>query len=221
MDRYDPREATNLRHAGTFNNNICSMMAGLAGFTRVFTAEKAKEFMVANGKVPPQFERGTFRQASSDAIHRTWFDVHRPFHPRASDHAARYPAGQPANRTDFPHGMPTERSVACIARCVFCRARRHPSATTTHCATSFACSRKRMNRCCAARPLRHARCNTRNVSSADDVTNGIIDVHHHPATSLSGGNRRASWAAGSARSAAQWSPALSIEAMDLNGIGAR
>lgn len=50
MDRYDPRHPDGLRHAGTFNNNICSMMAGLAGFTRVFTADKATEFLAANEK---------------------------------------------------------------------------------------------------------------------------------------------------------------------------
>jgi glutamate-1-semialdehyde 2,1-aminomutase len=48
MDRYDPRGPTSLRHAGTFNNNICSMMAGFAGLTRVFTAEKASEFLASN-----------------------------------------------------------------------------------------------------------------------------------------------------------------------------
>jgi glutamate-1-semialdehyde 2,1-aminomutase len=48
MERYDPREATGLRHAGTFNNNICSMMAGLAGLTRVFTADRAREFLAIN-----------------------------------------------------------------------------------------------------------------------------------------------------------------------------
>lgn len=48
IDRYDPRRATGLRHAGTFNNNICSMMAGLAGLTRVFTAARAGEFLARN-----------------------------------------------------------------------------------------------------------------------------------------------------------------------------
>ena len=48
MDRYDPRVPNSLRHAGTFNNNICSMMAGHAGLTRVFTAEKARQFLATN-----------------------------------------------------------------------------------------------------------------------------------------------------------------------------
>jgi glutamate-1-semialdehyde 2,1-aminomutase len=48
MDRFDPRRPDGLRHAGTFNNNVCSMMAGLAGLTRVFTAERARQFLGAN-----------------------------------------------------------------------------------------------------------------------------------------------------------------------------
>jgi glutamate-1-semialdehyde 2,1-aminomutase len=48
MDRYDPTRPDALRHAGTFNNNVCSMMAGLAGLTHVFTAEKAAEFQATN-----------------------------------------------------------------------------------------------------------------------------------------------------------------------------
>ena len=45
MSRYDPRVPGAFRHAGTFNNNVCSMMAGLAGLTRVFTPERAGEFL--------------------------------------------------------------------------------------------------------------------------------------------------------------------------------
>lgn len=50
MDRYDPRKPGGLRHAGTFNNNVCSMNAGLAGLTRVFTAERAADFLAVNEK---------------------------------------------------------------------------------------------------------------------------------------------------------------------------
>ena len=50
MDRFDPRRPDGLRHAGTFNNNVCSMMAGLAGLTRVFTAERARQFLDTNDR---------------------------------------------------------------------------------------------------------------------------------------------------------------------------
>jgi glutamate-1-semialdehyde 2,1-aminomutase len=37
MSSFDPRRPRALQHAGTFNNNICSMSAGLAGVRDVFT----------------------------------------------------------------------------------------------------------------------------------------------------------------------------------------
>ena len=42
MERYDPRRADAFPHAGTFNNNVLTMSAGLAGLTRVYTAEAAQ-----------------------------------------------------------------------------------------------------------------------------------------------------------------------------------
>jgi glutamate-1-semialdehyde 2,1-aminomutase len=44
MERYDHRRPNPLKHAGTFNNNVCTMMAGHAALTKVFTATKAEEF---------------------------------------------------------------------------------------------------------------------------------------------------------------------------------
>jgi glutamate-1-semialdehyde 2,1-aminomutase len=41
MERYDPYRADSIAHAGTFNNNVCSMAGGLAGLTQVFTPEEA------------------------------------------------------------------------------------------------------------------------------------------------------------------------------------
>lgn len=41
MDRYDPRRADALPHAGTFNNNVLTMAAGVAGLTQIFTPEAA------------------------------------------------------------------------------------------------------------------------------------------------------------------------------------
>ncbi len=42
MDLFDPRRADALPHAGTFNNNVLTMTAGLAGLTDVYTAEAAE-----------------------------------------------------------------------------------------------------------------------------------------------------------------------------------
>ncbi len=44
MDRFDPSRADALKHAGTFNNNVCTMAAGIAGLRQVFTVERAEEF---------------------------------------------------------------------------------------------------------------------------------------------------------------------------------
>ncbi|HEV2302126.1 MAG TPA: aspartate aminotransferase family protein [Stellaceae bacterium] len=42
MERFDPRRADALQHAGTFNNNVLTMAAGLAGLTQVYTPERAR-----------------------------------------------------------------------------------------------------------------------------------------------------------------------------------
>lgn len=39
MDRFDPRRPDALPHAGTFNNNVLTMAAGVKGLTEVFTPE--------------------------------------------------------------------------------------------------------------------------------------------------------------------------------------
>jgi glutamate-1-semialdehyde 2,1-aminomutase len=44
MAQFDPHGPHPIKHSGTFNNNQCSMMAGYAALTKVFTAEKAEEF---------------------------------------------------------------------------------------------------------------------------------------------------------------------------------
>ena len=41
MDRYDPRRPDAVPHAGTFNNNVLTMAAGVAGLSRLFGAEAA------------------------------------------------------------------------------------------------------------------------------------------------------------------------------------
>jgi glutamate-1-semialdehyde 2,1-aminomutase len=41
MERFDPYRDDSIAHAGTFNNNVCSMAGGLAGLTQVFTPAEA------------------------------------------------------------------------------------------------------------------------------------------------------------------------------------
>ena len=44
MAQFDPRRQGALAHAGTFNNNVCSMAAGCAALREIYTAERATEF---------------------------------------------------------------------------------------------------------------------------------------------------------------------------------
>jgi glutamate-1-semialdehyde 2,1-aminomutase len=57
MERYDPYRPGALRHAGTFNNNVCTMAAGLAGLTKVFTAERAEAFHVESDALRADVQR--------------------------------------------------------------------------------------------------------------------------------------------------------------------
>jgi len=41
MAQFDPSQPDSLPHAGTFNNNVLTMSAGLAGLTEVYTPEAA------------------------------------------------------------------------------------------------------------------------------------------------------------------------------------
>jgi glutamate-1-semialdehyde 2,1-aminomutase len=44
MAHFDPRRQGALAHAGTFNNNVCSMAAGCAAMREIYTPERAAEF---------------------------------------------------------------------------------------------------------------------------------------------------------------------------------
>ncbi len=41
LERYDPRRATPLQHSGTYNNNVFSLRAGIAGLTEAYTPDAA------------------------------------------------------------------------------------------------------------------------------------------------------------------------------------
>jgi glutamate-1-semialdehyde 2,1-aminomutase len=42
MEWFDPRRKDGFQHAGTFNNNVLTMNAGLVGLTEVYTPERAR-----------------------------------------------------------------------------------------------------------------------------------------------------------------------------------
>jgi glutamate-1-semialdehyde 2,1-aminomutase len=56
MDQFNPYKAGSLRHAGTFNNNVCSMAAGLAGLTKVFTSARADTFQKEGDRMRLDFQ---------------------------------------------------------------------------------------------------------------------------------------------------------------------
>jgi glutamate-1-semialdehyde 2,1-aminomutase len=43
MDRFDPRRSDALPHSGTYNNNVFTLTAGIAGLRRIYTAEAANK----------------------------------------------------------------------------------------------------------------------------------------------------------------------------------
>src|SRR5262249_48301091 len=42
MEHFDPHRPDAFQHAGTFNNNVLTMNAGLAGLTEIYTPERAR-----------------------------------------------------------------------------------------------------------------------------------------------------------------------------------
>jgi glutamate-1-semialdehyde 2,1-aminomutase len=51
MDLYDPRRADALPHAGTFNNNVFSMAAGIAGLSKIYTPDAARALSARGDKL--------------------------------------------------------------------------------------------------------------------------------------------------------------------------
>jgi glutamate-1-semialdehyde 2,1-aminomutase len=45
MAQFNPKVAGTIAHAGTFNNNVCSMAAGCAALSEIYTPQRAAEFL--------------------------------------------------------------------------------------------------------------------------------------------------------------------------------
>ncbi len=67
MARFNPHEPGSLKHAGTFNNNVCSMAAGIAGLSSVFTKERAEAFLK---------QSESFRLRLGEALTNVYPDFH-------------------------------------------------------------------------------------------------------------------------------------------------
>ncbi len=48
MRIFDPKRKDSLKHAGTFNNNVCSMAAGSIAMRKVYTQQRAEEFLASS-----------------------------------------------------------------------------------------------------------------------------------------------------------------------------
>jgi glutamate-1-semialdehyde 2,1-aminomutase len=51
MARFDPTRADALPHAGTFNNNVLTMAAGLAGLTQIYTPDAAEKLNASGDRL--------------------------------------------------------------------------------------------------------------------------------------------------------------------------
>ena len=51
MELFDPTKPDSLPHAGTFNNNVLTMAAGVAGYGEVYTPAAAKELNERGEKI--------------------------------------------------------------------------------------------------------------------------------------------------------------------------
>jgi glutamate-1-semialdehyde 2,1-aminomutase len=51
MERFDPRRPDAFQHAGTFNNNVLTMNAGLVGLTEIYTPERARTLNAAGDRL--------------------------------------------------------------------------------------------------------------------------------------------------------------------------
>ena len=75
IDLFDPRRADALPHAGTFNNNVLTMAAGLAGLTEVYTPDAALALNARGEALRARLNalcRRRMRRCSSPVSARCW-----------------------------------------------------------------------------------------------------------------------------------------------------
>jgi glutamate-1-semialdehyde 2,1-aminomutase len=65
MERFDPGRADCFMHAGTFNNNVISMAAGLAGLTEVFTPHECERVNALGDELRNRLNEISTRRQSS------------------------------------------------------------------------------------------------------------------------------------------------------------
>ncbi len=48
MAQFNPKQKDSLKHAGTFNNNVCSMAAGSVAMSKIYTQQRAEDFLASS-----------------------------------------------------------------------------------------------------------------------------------------------------------------------------
>ena len=80
MDLFDPRRADALPHAGTFNNNVLTMTAGLTGLTRGLYAGGRRGAERPRRRVARPAERSVPNGGCAAAVHRDRVDAGGAYH---------------------------------------------------------------------------------------------------------------------------------------------
>jgi glutamate-1-semialdehyde 2,1-aminomutase len=87
MAHFDPRRPDAFPHAGTFNNNVLTMSAGLAGLTRVYTPERARSLNALGERLRARLNESVRRRGlamqftglgSMMAVHMTKAPIRTP-----------------------------------------------------------------------------------------------------------------------------------------------
>jgi glutamate-1-semialdehyde 2,1-aminomutase len=100
MARYDPAVEGCFKHAGTFNNNPCTLAAGHAGLTQVYTAQRARDFQA-------QYE--ALRTELNDVLRAQ--DMPMQFTGRGSLFTAHFARGAIRRPSDIP---PVSRKLGAL-----------------------------------------------------------------------------------------------------------
>ena len=89
MDLFDPRRPDALPHAGTFNNNVLTMNAGLVGLTEIYTPEAAKALNARGDALRERLNEFVPGGGRAGAVHRHRLDARGAYHARSDPHAGR------------------------------------------------------------------------------------------------------------------------------------
>jgi glutamate-1-semialdehyde 2,1-aminomutase len=118
MERFDPRRPDALQHAGTFNNNVLTMAAGLAGVTEIYTPERARALNASGDRLIAQLNDVARRHGLDMQFtgRGSMFSVHMTAAPiRSAEDAAR---GEPRLRDLFYFDL-VERGIWFAKRGMF------------------------------------------------------------------------------------------------------